>query len=88
MTTQINLKFQDSLFELAKNYTDSRGYMSIQEFIREAVRDKIFDNLEVREEYKKVLQSKEANTFSTVEDSKKFITKLRERAKLEKNEKV
>lgn len=83
MTTQINLKFQDNFFDLAKNYADSRGYMSIQEFIREAVRDKIFDDLEIRDEYKKILQSKEANTFSSVKDSKRFIEELRERANLE-----
>ena len=82
MTTQVNLKFQDSFFDLTKDYADSRGYLSVQEFIREAVRDKIFDDLEIREEYKKVLDSEEANTFSSIEDSKKFMDKLRERAKL------
>lgn len=86
MTTQVNLKFQEDFFDLAKDYADSRGYMSIQEFIREAVRDKIFDNLELRNEYKKVLESKEANTFSSVKDSKEFMNKLRERAKFEKDE--
>ncbi len=53
MTTQVNLKFQDNFFNLTKDYADSRGYMSIQEFIREAVRDKIFEELEIREDYKK-----------------------------------
>ena len=84
MTTQINLKFQDNFFELAKNYADSRGYMSIQELVREALREKIFDDLELNENYKEVLKSKEANTFSSVEDSKKFIDSLRERAKNER----
>ena len=88
MTTQVNLKFQDSFFDLTKYYADSMGYLSVQEFIREAVRDKIFDNLEIREEYKEVLKSKDATTFSSIEDSKKFMDKLRERAKLEKNERV
>ncbi|MFW6285758.1 MAG: hypothetical protein ACOC16_01145 [Nanoarchaeota archaeon] len=88
MATQINLKFQDNFFDLAKDYADSRRYMSIQEFIREAVRKKIFDNLEIRDEYKKVLDSKEANTFSSIEDSKKFMNKLRKRAKLKKNERI
>ena len=84
MTTQINLKFQDNFFELAKNYADSRAYMSIQELVREALREKIFDDLELNENYKEVLKNKEANTFSSVEDSKKFIDSLRERAKNER----
>jgi len=84
MTTQINLKFQDNFFELAKYYADSRGYISIQELVREALREKIFENLEIREDYKEVLKSKEANTFSNIEISKKFMDKLRERAKNEK----
>jgi hypothetical protein len=84
MSTQINLKFQDSFFELAKDYADSRGYMSVQELVRDALREKIFDDLEVREEYKEVLKSKEANAFSSIGDSKKFINKLRKRAKNER----
>jgi hypothetical protein len=88
MTTQVNLKFQDGFYDLAKSYAESRGYMSVQEFIREAVRDKIFDNLEIRDEYKRVLESKDANTFSSVEDSKKFMNKLRKRAELEKDERI
>lgn len=84
MTIQINLKFQDNFYELAKDYADSRGYMSIQELIRDALRERIFDDLEIREEYEKVLESKEANTFSSVEDSKKFMDELREKAKLQK----
>ena len=66
MATQINLKFQDDFFKLAKSYADSRGYMSIQELVRDALREKIFDDLEVRDEYKRVLQSKEASRFTSI----------------------
>lgn len=83
MVTQVNLKFQDNFFGLAKKYAEEKGYMSIQELIREALRDKIFDDLEVREEYANfLLNSKEANTFSSVEDSKKFLDKMRKKADL------
>lgn len=82
MTTQINLKFQDDFFELAKDYADARGYMSVQELVRDALREKIFENLEVREEYKKVLDSKEANKFNSVENSKRFIDELRKKTSL------
>ena len=88
MVKQINLKFQDNFYELIKEYAEKKGYMSIQELVREALRDKIFDNMEIKNEYKQVLESKEANTFSSVGDSKEIMNKLRERAKLEKNERI
>lgn len=80
MTTQINLKFQDNFYELAKDYADSRGYMSVQELVRDALREKIFDDLEIREDYKKILESKEANTFLSEEESEKFHNELKKRA--------
>ena len=79
MTTQINLKFQDNFFELAKRYADSKGYLSIQELVREALREKIFDDIEINEEYKKILKSKDANTFNSVDQSKKFIDSMKEK---------
>lgn len=84
MVTQLNLKFQDNLFNLAKTYADERGYMSIQELLREALRDKIFDDLEVNEDYKRILRSKEANSFSSKKDSKLFVDKLRKKLKNER----
>ncbi len=82
MTTQINLKFQDEFFDLAKNYAESRGYLSIQELVRDALREKIFDDLEVKESYKKFLQSKEANTFLSEKESKEFMESLMKKNKL------
>lgn len=80
MTTQINLKFQNDFYDLAKEYADSRGYMSIQELVRDALREKIYDDLEIREEYKEILKSKEANTFLSEEESEKFHEELKKRA--------
>ena len=82
MTTKINLKFQDEFFDLAKNYAESRGYLSIQELVRDALREKIFDDLEVKESYKKFLQSKEANTFLSEKESKEFMESLMKKNKL------
>ncbi len=84
MTTQINLKFQEDFYNLTKEYADSRGYMSIQELVRDALREKIYDDLEVREEYKKILDSEDANTFSSIENSKSYIDSLREKSKNER----
>lgn len=47
--------------------------------VRDALREKIFDDLEVRDEYKKVLQSDEANTFLSEEESEKFFEEMREK---------
>lgn len=87
MVQQINLKIPDSFYEEVEIYAKSHGYMSIQELTRDALRDKIYDDLEIREEYKKVLQSKEANTFSSIKDSEKFLESLREKANKFKNKK-
>ena len=43
MTVQINMKFQENFFELAKEYAERKGYMSVQELVRDALREKIFD---------------------------------------------
>ena len=84
MTTQINLKFQEDFYNLTKEYADSRGYMSIQELVRDALREKIYDDLDLREEYKQVLNSDDANSFSSIESSKSYIDSLREKSKNER----
>lgn len=82
MTTQINLKFQEDFYKLTKEYAESRGYMSVQELVREALRDKIFSNTEIKEEYERILKSKEASTFLSEKDSEKFHEELKKKAKL------
>lgn len=80
MATQINLRVNEDFLEQAREYAKMNGFLNVQEFFREAAREKLFDNLEVRPEYLKRLKSKEANTFSSVEDSKKFIEGLKKKA--------
>jgi hypothetical protein len=87
MTIQVNLKFTENLFNVVKQYCEKFGYMNVQELIRETLREKIFDETKIREDYKKVLKSKEANTFMSIEDSKKYIEKLRKKVEL-KNERI
>lgn len=82
MATQINLKMQDDFYELAKKYADKKGYLSIQELVRDALRDKIYDNLDLSDEYKKVLESKEANTFLSEKETKDFHNKLKKKVGL------
>ncbi|MBS3168282.1 hypothetical protein J4216_04105 [Candidatus Woesearchaeota archaeon] len=43
MGTQISLKLPDNLFDYAKEYSESHGFSNLQEFIRELIREKLFD---------------------------------------------
>jgi len=84
VTTQLNLKFQDTFLDKVKGYAQKHGYMSIQELIREAVRDKIDADFEVRDRYVEFLKTnKDANTFSSIAKSKQFMDEMRKKAGLE-----
>ena len=82
-TTQINLRISEDFLEDARNYAKSHGYLNIQEFIREAAREKIYEQYEIRPEYLERLNSKEATTFLSDEEADEFDKELEERAKLE-----
>ena len=42
MGTQISLKLSDRMFKAAKEYAESQGYHTLQDFIREAIRQRLF----------------------------------------------
>ena len=80
MTTQINLRIPEDFFEQAKDYAKSHGFLNVQEFFREAAREKIFYESKVRTEYLKRLNSKEATNFLSESESEEFENELRTRA--------
>ena len=41
---QINLKLSDTMFATAKKYVKLCGFYSLQDFIRETLREKLFEN--------------------------------------------
>ena len=82
MTTQINLRLTEEFFEQAKDYAKAYGFLNVQEFFREAVREKIFNDIQIRTEYLERLKSKEATTFLSESESKEFESELKKRAKL------
>ena len=82
MTTQINLRITEDFFEQAKEYAKIHGFLSVQEFFREAAREKIFDESEVRTEYLERLNSKEATTFLSNSETEEFEKELKQRAML------
>ena len=43
MSTQISLKLSDRVFASAKIYSEIHGFDSLQDFIRELIREKLFE---------------------------------------------
>ncbi|MBT5023089.1 hypothetical protein HOK51_08135 [Candidatus Woesearchaeota archaeon] len=82
MTTQINLRLTEDFFEQAKEYAKANGFLNVQEFFREAAREKLFKDVQVRPEYLERLNSKEANTFLTESEAKEFENELKKRVML------
>ncbi len=85
-TSQVNLRISNSLLDTMRNYAETNGYLTIQELIREAIREKIADNLQVRPEFEKETLSKEANTFLSKKESKEFLEDLKKRVEDIQNE--
>ena len=82
VTTQINLRMPEDFFEQARDYAKAHGFLNVQEFFREAAREKIYDDVQIRTEYLERLNSKEANTFLSESESEEFEKELRKRAML------
>ncbi len=43
MSNQINLKLSSEVYSQAKKYSKNHGYGTVQEFIREIIREKLFE---------------------------------------------
>ncbi len=78
MTTQINLRVSDEFLKNARLHAKKQGYLNVQEFIREAAREKLY---EVRPEYVEVLESDEAKNYLSDDEAEKFERELEEQAK-------
>jgi hypothetical protein len=57
MTSQINLRVTEEFLSDAQRYADEHGYLSIQEFLRDAAREKLYP---VRDKYRRRLESEDA----------------------------
>ncbi|MFT4244239.1 MAG: ribbon-helix-helix domain-containing protein [Candidatus Woesearchaeota archaeon] len=82
MTTQINLRFDDEFLEKVRNHAKSKGFLNIQEFIREAVREKIYEEDNLNVAYLQRLHSKEAQTFVSEDEAQSYEKELEKRANL------
>ena len=43
MSTQLSLQLSDRIFSSAKDYADVHGFDTLQEFIRELIRERLFE---------------------------------------------
>ena len=43
MGTQISLKLSDKIYSSAKVYAETHGFNTLQDFIRELIREKLFE---------------------------------------------
>ena len=50
MNTQINLRMPQKLLSSVRSYSDEHGFGSIQDFITETIREKLFDEPEISKE--------------------------------------
>jgi len=80
MSPEINLKVSEAFLKNVEEYAKKQGFSSVQDFLEEAAQEKMCDSLEVREEYLKSLESKEATTFLSVEESEKVMQNLKKQA--------
>ncbi len=81
MNTQINLRMPQKLLSSVKSYSDEHGYGSVQDFIKETVREKLFDEPEISKEelalVKKLAEVTEKKKLYGTE--KQLFEKLRRR---------
>jgi len=56
MNTQVNIRFPAKLLVSTQKYAKKQGFSNIQEFIKETVREKIFDKPEFSKEEVKLIE--------------------------------
>jgi Arc/MetJ-type ribon-helix-helix transcriptional regulator len=71
VSTQINLKLSDKILNAAKKEVEVKGYDNVQDFIRESLREKLFESDEISSgllTYKASEQALAKNWLSKKED--------------------
>ncbi len=81
MNTQINLRLPEKIIVSAKSYAEKHGYGTLQEFIKETLRERLFEEPQVSKEelelVKKLVEvSEKRNLYRTEEQ---LFNKLRRR---------
>lgn len=81
-TTQLNLRFTDDFLLKARDYAQLNGYLNVQEFIRETVREKLYETPDINPEYLLRLRSKDAQTYISDNEADAFDKDLEKRANM------
>ena len=81
MNMQINIRLPENIVASAKAYSEEHGYGNIQEFIKETIRERLFDDPAISKEelvlVKKLVEvSEKKNLYGTEEE---LFKKLRRR---------
>lgn len=50
MSTQINIRMPQKMLSSVKSYSNKHGFGSVQDFIKETIREKLFDEPELTKE--------------------------------------
>ena len=50
MNTQINIRLPSKLLASARSYAEEHGFGTVQEFMKETIREKLFDEPEISKE--------------------------------------
>ncbi len=77
MNTQVNIRLPDKMLDSARDYAEKHGFGTLQEFIKEVLREKLFEELSVREiklVRSLITLSEKKNLFGT---EKELIEKLK-----------
>jgi len=72
MNTQINVRLPSKLLSSARSYAEEHGFGTVQDFLKETIREKLFDEPEIsREELilvKKLVEASEKNELYGTEE--------------------
>lgn len=71
MNTQVNVRLSKKIIEDAKKYSKKKGFSNIQEFIKEAIREKLYDDTSVTKDeinyIKRIIEKSEKNNLYKTE---------------------
>lgn len=81
MNTQINIRIPDTMLNAARAYSEEHGFGSIQDFIKETIREKVFDEPDITNEELELVKNlieltEKKNLYGT---EKELFQKLRRR---------
>ena len=85
MNTQINVRLPETMLVSAKNYAKKHGFGTLQEFIKETLREKLFEEVSEKEMklIKKLIQtSNNKNLYGTEKELFKKLKNANKKGKL------